>query len=446
MISVHILLFASFFIPALAGKFSLSITQTKGFAPKSYSSFEKRQDRTQKPLNGNSKFSSDAPVETQFYSDGVPIEAQNFFLYTTNISLGTPPQSFRAVVDLNWADLSVPSSDCFCYTGRYCNPGNATYNASASSTYYDNGTITQISYGPFDAFARLSEDVLTFADGLQIPGQVFHDIKYYQWVDYYYTDLFDSAVLGLTIDKQWFPGNRGPPEAENILPSPFRSMIDNNLLDENKFSIVWPSETQKEGSLTFGGYDETLLYGELTSLPLFPENTTKWQVELESISMIGDNDCGGKKVLVDKSIPGGKAFFMSVMPFIAFPYTIAQSLVHHMYAWNSPCGPYFVVDCDDVGSLPEITIGLKGQNVTLRGEDYVQKIEVPGYCQPPPGGECVVMIDSVMDTETTVILGMPFLKKMMGVFNWDEKTVSCEFPHLSRDSFPNINIVGGLKG
>ena len=132
-----------------------------------------------------------------------------------------------------------------------------------------------MSYGPFDGWARLSEDVLTFGDGLQVPGQVFHDIKYYSWVDYMYTDLFDSAVLGLTIDKYWFPSNRGPPQSENILPSPFRSMIENNLLDENIFSIVWPSETQEEGSLTFGGYHEDLLEGELVSLPLFPQNTTK---------------------------------------------------------------------------------------------------------------------------------------------------------------------------
>ena len=73
-------------------------------------------------------------------------------------------------------------------------------------------------------------------------------------------------------------------------------------------------------------------------------------------------------------------------------------------------------------------LGAKGHNVTLKGEDYVQKVEVPGYCRGPRE-ECVVMIDSLMDDENTIVLGMPFLKKMMGIFNWDEKTVSCEFIH-----------------
>jgi saccharopepsin len=240
------------------------------------------------------------------------------------------------------------------------------------------------------------------------------------------------VALGLAVEKQWMPGlDRGP--TENILPSPFKNMIDNNLLDENKFSIIWPSETQEEGSLVFGSYDEDLLAGDLVSHPLFPEDTTRWQVELESISMVGDSDCGGKKVLVDKSIPGSKAFFMSVMPFIGFPYTIAQSLLHHMYAWESRCGPYMVVDCDEIASLPEVTIGLKGQNVTLKGEDYVQKIGYPLSCMFPEE-ECAVMFDAVMESENTVILGMPFLKKMMGVFNWDEKTISCEFSLLPKST------------
>ena len=337
----------------------------------------------------------------------------------------------------------MSSSDCFSRSPRYCGPGNTTYNASVSSTYYDNGTITQFSYGPFDAYARLSEDTLTFPNGLQIPSQVFHDIKYYQWVDSLYTDLFDS-VLGLAVEKAWFPGGE-PPQWRNILPSPFRSMIDNSILDENMFAIIWPSETQEEGSLTFGGYDEDLLDGELVAHPLFPENTTKWQVEIESVSMIGDNDCGGKKVLLNKSIPGGNAFMMSVMPFIAFPYSIAESLVHHMNSWGSRCGPYLVVDCDEVASLPEITIGLKGQNVTLRGEDYVQRIEFRGFCREE-GMECVVMIEGITETENTVILGLPFLKKVLGVWNWDEKTVSCGFAHPDNlNGCANLDLVGKLK-
>jgi len=74
MIFVKLLLLASFLVPALAGKFSLPIVQTRGFAPKSYSSFEKRNNGAQKPMNGNSKVTPDAYDETLFSPLRIPIE------------------------------------------------------------------------------------------------------------------------------------------------------------------------------------------------------------------------------------------------------------------------------------------------------------------------------------------------------------------------------------
>jgi saccharopepsin len=46
---------------------------------------------------------------------------------------------------------------------------------------------------------------------------------------------------------------------------------------------------------------------------------------------------------------------------------------------------------------------------------------------PNFGDKCYLMFDYLGDMDDLVILGMPFLRSVMGVFNWDEKTVSCEF-------------------
>jgi len=146
---------------------------------------------------------------------------------------------------------------------------------------------------------------MTFTDDLQVPGQVFHEIKYYEDVYYYddSDDLFDG-VLGLAIEESW------PPRFDqNILPSPFKTMIDNNLLSTNMFSVVWPTEEREQGTLTFGGYDEDLLDGELISHSLFPANTTKWEVEIEGLTMTDRNN--SKSILVDKDLPEVRAFFMS---------------------------------------------------------------------------------------------------------------------------------------
>jgi saccharopepsin len=136
---------------------------------------------------------------------------------------------------------------------------------------------------------------------------VFHEIKYIlaNPSGGHVAEFFDG-VLGLTVEKPWLP------RLNNILPSPFRSMIYHNLLDTNMFSIIWPTETREQGSLIFGCYDEDLLDGELVSQPLCPEDTTSWQIEIEGVTMT--NSTSGKEVLVDKPLPHATALFMSSPP------------------------------------------------------------------------------------------------------------------------------------
>lgn len=203
-------------------------------------------------------------------------------------------------------------------------------------------------------------------------------------------------------------------------------MINQSLLDANMFSIVWPTDAREKGNIIFGGYDEDLLDGDLVTHPIFPENTTKWQVELESLSVIGSTEGGGREVLVDQPLPNGKAFFISLVPILAFPWDFAESLRQHIPHSPSACIRYPAVDCDKIHSFPEIVIGFKGQNVTLRGENYVRRIETP-ESYPKFWDDCYLMIDNLPEFEDMVFLGMPFLETVMGVWNWDEKTVSCEF-------------------
>jgi saccharopepsin len=305
---------------------------------------------------------------------------------------------------------------------QYCNPSNATYNASASSTYHENGNITRIIYGPSYAWAQLSEDTLTFPGGLQVPKQVFHEIKHYEYVyDYGWGCEFFDGVLGLAADPSFtVPYWWGTP---NVLPGQFKSMVDNNVLDTNMFSIVWPTEAREQGTITFGGYDEDLLEGELVPHALFPKNTTLWQVELEGLTL---TDHYSNEVLVDTPLPQVRDHFLSFHPIIGLNYYLAQSLLKHMHTWPSACVRYPIVDCDRLPSLPEIVFRFKGQNVTLRGEDYVRKLKTPTNC-PDADDACHVMFDYLGSQKDLVLLGTPFLERVMGVFNWDERTDSCEF-------------------
>jgi saccharopepsin len=239
---------------------------------------------------------------------------------------------------------------------------------------------------------------------------------------------FPDGILGLAIGKEFTPGEFGTP---NILPSPFRSMVDQKVLDKNMFSIVFPSEEREQGSLTFGGYDEDLLDGELISHPIYPKNTVRWQFEIQSVSMKGSYNCGPEKILVHRKIPNTKAWLLSTHPFIGFHGPIPAELLHYINGWYDGCATFPRVSCDDLSSLPEIIIGLKGQNITVRGQDYVRKITVPDTpgCSDPHDDRdrCYVMVNWTGGLRDVVVLGAPFLERVMGVWNWDAQTVSCKF-------------------
>lgn len=103
-----------------------------------------------------------------------------------------------------------------------------------------------------------------------------------------------------------------------------------------------------------------------------------------------------------------------------------MKLLRHINTWYGACYSFQRVACSDIPSLPDITIRLHGQNVTLTGENYARKLETPKDCvQFGDEDQCYLLILFLGGVEDLIIL-MPFLESVMGVWNWDGKTISCE--------------------
>ena len=84
------------------------------------------------------------------------------------ISLGTPPQEFKVVLDTGSSNLWVPSSKCSsiaCFL-------HAKYDATSSSSYKENGTTFEIRYGSGSLSGFVSSETLDFA-GMEIKNQLF---------------------------------------------------------------------------------------------------------------------------------------------------------------------------------------------------------------------------------------------------------------------------------
>lgn len=139
------------------------------------------------------------------------------------VSLGTPPQEFKVVLDTGSSNLWVPSSKC---TSIACFL-HAKYDSSTSSTYKENGTSFEIRYGSGSLSGFVSSDNLEIA-GMEIKDQLFAEATEEPGLAFAF-GRFDG-ILGLGYDTI---------SVNHIVP-PFYELINKKVIVERaKLIISW---------------------------------------------------------------------------------------------------------------------------------------------------------------------------------------------------------------
>ena len=185
----------------------------------------------------------------------------------SEISIGSPPQTFKVILDTGSSNLWVPSSECgsiACYL-------HTKYDSSSSSTYKKNGSEFAIRYGSGSLTGFVSNDVVQIGD-LVIKNQDFAEATSEPGLAFAF-GRFDG-ILGLGYDTI----------SVNKLVPPFYNMIKQKLIDEPVFAFyLGNANTEGDDSVaTFGGVDKDHYKGELIKIPL--RRKAYWEVDFNAIA------------------------------------------------------------------------------------------------------------------------------------------------------------------
>lgn len=334
--------------------------------------------------------------DQEFFADAtskVPLNNYMNAQYYSEISIGTPAQNFKVILDTGSSNLWIPSVDC---SSLACFLHNK-YDHSQSSTYVKDGQPLKISYGSGAIEGYISQDTVQIGD-IQITEQKFGETTSEPGLAFAF-GKFDG-IFGLGYDTI---------SANKIVP-PFYNAWDQGKLDANKFSFYLSdvsgsnAKGQDGGVFVLGGVDESKFTGNLTDIPV--RRKAYWEVALDSIKL-GDQET--ETLNMGAAIDTGTSL-------ITLPSDMAEIINAQIGAKKGWTGQY-TIDCAARAKLPDLTFNLGGHDFTLSPFDYT--LEVSGSC---------ISVITPMDFPDPIgpmaILGDAFLRRYYSVYDYDANTVS----------------------
>uniref|UniRef100_A0A8C9P1B0 renin n=1 Tax=Spermophilus dauricus TaxID=99837 RepID=A0A8C9P1B0_SPEDA len=306
-----------------------------------------------------------------FSNSTSPVVLTNYLdtQYYGEIGIGTPPQTFKVIFDTGSANLWVPSTKCspLCTACEI----HSLYDASESSSYLENGTEFTIHYGSGKVKGFLSQDVVTVG-GITVT-QTFGEVTELPLIPFMLAKF--DGVLGMGF----------PAQAVGGITPVFDHILSQRVLKEDVFSVYYSRDSHLlGGELVLGGSDPQYYQGNFHYVSI--SKTGSWQITMKGVSI------GSVTLLCEE---GCMAVVDTGASYISGPTSSLRLVMEALGAKEQSTDEY-VVNCNQVPTLPDISFHLGGRAYTLTSADYVLQdpyssedlctLALHGLDIPPPTG------------------------------------------------------------
>lgn len=312
--------------------------------------------------------------------------------YYGTMAIGTPPQEFTVIFDTGSSNLWVPKVNCKNCGYWFINGGKSKYDSGRSSSFVKDGSDFHIQYGSGDVQGFFSKDSVTLADDITVTDQKFAEVSNAGGLGVGYVMGKFDGIMGLGFEGLALGG------ATTV----FKNAIDQGKVAQQMFAFDLGNN--KDGELTFGGYDDSKFTGEITWENLSEANY--WKIDIEDISA-GSFSSGKTNGIVDSGtslITGPSGEIMKIATSVgATPNLLGQ----------------YTINCDTIDTLPDLTFKIGGKDFSVPGKDLVIQ----------SGGTCLFALMGMdIPTGPAWILGDVFMRQYYTIFDYGGKRVGFATP------------------
>ena len=361
-------------------------------------------------------------MHTKYQQDGL--------FYAANVSVGTPPQPMRMIIDTGSADfwVNTPTSD-LCAKVSACEDFGV-YTANSSSTYrYIDGNFNISYQDGGSATGDYVSDTLTVG-GLQVPNL-----------------QMGVAYHSETNQNVWGVGYPIIEGGDSYPNAPFQMVID-GLISSAAFSLWLNDQENATGSILFGGVDTARYSGSLQTLPIIPYGTSsdhgpakyiELQINLTSVSAM----INGKTTKLGTSLQPEVALLDSGATACYFPDTIAQSIYTAVGATYNVTSSEAACPCSVATLNATLNFDFANKTITVPISEFVRQ---PSDPNPVPGGEACLLAVLPSSGGSSYVLGDPFLRSAYVVYDLSNNEIAIAQTAFNVTTSRVLEIVNGTGG